>query len=71
MSGYTQEQLGAAMRDLAEFGIVYVQDRDLAGTLLQSAVQAGYPARVRESGPGWWVVEIMDMRPRAGRKEEP
>nr|PZM89393.1 MAG: hypothetical protein DIU77_19190 [Thermocrispum agreste] len=68
--GYSQEQFWAAVRDLAEHGWVQVEDRGFAEALRRSAVEAGYPARVRESGPGWWVVEITDMRPRVGRKEE-
>lgn len=69
-SGYSQQQFWAAVRDLAEHGWVQVEDPGFAEALRRSAVEAVYPARVRESGPGWWMVEITDMRPRSGRKED-
>lgn len=56
--------LRAALVDLAEFGWIDTDDPDIAKAVQQAATEAGYPAVLRETGRGWWRVEIPDMRPK-------
>lgn len=62
-----QDPFAAAQRDLAEFGFVTVPDPAMARRLHRAAEEAGYPARIRKGGKGWWTVEITHMTPPHGR----
>ena len=65
------DPLRAALLDLAEFGWIDTDDPDIAKAVQQAATEAGYPAVVRETGRGWWRVEIPDMRPRPRKGGKP
>ncbi len=56
----TPAQLGAALRDLAEFAWVCLDSRDDA---IQVEHAAGVPVAITPGPAGWWVEERPTPRP--------